>query len=220
MRLPRSKVVKADDKTKAIKYPAPKYHLAGALGSDHDLLEQKKPVSNKKQQGQGQTQGQNSGKAQIDGKQQKNQYAKQDGKLSYTQRQNKNVRQFVKPWNPNVPHTSKSGNQLTKDFEEWMKGFCHRCGYSNHIAKECRTYPSNTTVLTLCMVCCQGLHVDCKSKRKDILMKKEYETTREALTDEVKTQVKKVFNLYSLNQRAQNAIQHAPKVPKKTPSLW
>jgi hypothetical protein len=163
-RVPRNKLVKTEEK---IKYPNPKYHLAGALGTDHDVLEQKKPGANKKQ-GQGQAQGQNSGKGKMDGVQQKKPNFKQDGKLSYAQRIDKGIRQFVKPWNPNIPHTSKSGNQLTKDFEEWMKGFCHRCGYSNHVAKDCRTYPSHTTVLTLCGICNQGLHVTCLSKRKDI----------------------------------------------------
>ena len=216
-RIPRSKLVKTDEKTNknanAIKYPPPKYHLAGTLGTDHDVLEQKKPGANK--QGQGRTEGKDSGKGKIDGVQQKKSNFKQDGKSPYTQQNDRGNRQFVKPWNPNIPHTSKSGNQLTKDFEEWMKGFCHRCGYGNHAAKDCRTYPSRTTVLTLCQVCNQGLHVDCLSKRKDILERKKLEGQNELMKNEVTATVKKMFNIYSLNQKAQQMINHAPKVTKR-----
>jgi len=118
----------------------------------------------------------------------------------YAQCAERGVREFVKPWNPNSPNTSKSGNQLAKDFEEHMIGFCHKCGYSNHAAKDCCIYPSNTTVLTLCLVCCQGLHTECKSRRKDILLKNEMGAQKEAMTGELNAHVKKLFNVYSLNQ--------------------
>jgi len=208
-RVPRNRLVKSEEKTtaNAIKYPPPKYHLAGALGTDHDILEQKKPKANKQQE-QSRTQGKDSNKR-MDGVQQKKQNFKQD--------YNKKVAgYFVKPWNPNIPHTSKSGNQLTKEFEEWMKGFCHRCGYGNHIAKDCRTYQSRATVLTLCKVCNQGLHVDCLSKRPDILERKRLEGQKDAMANEVNAQVKKALNIYSLNMRAQNMVKHAPKVTKMT----
>jgi hypothetical protein len=79
---------------------------------------------------------------------------------------------FVEPWPLNKPYLSKSGNALTPEFNLWFQDFCHRCGCNNHKAESCRTYPERTTILTLCVKCRQGLHEECRSKRKDLILKK------------------------------------------------
>jgi hypothetical protein len=47
------------------------------------------------------------------------------------------------------------------------------------------------------------------------LERKKLEGQKVAMTNEVTAQVKKLMNLYSLNQRAQNKANHAPRVTKK-----
>ena len=64
-------------------------------------------------------------------------------------------------------------------------------------------------------MCNQGLHVDCLSKRKDILERKKLEGQNELMKNEVTATVKKMFNIYSLNQKAQQMINHAPKITKR-----
>jgi len=57
------------------------------------------------------------------------------------------------------------------------------------------------------------------SKRPDILERKKLESQKDAMANEVNAQVKKAFNIYNLNMKAQNMVRHAPKVTKKTPEV-
>ena len=76
--------------------------------------------------------------------------------------------QFVEPWPENCPYVSTNGNKLTKEFEKWFEKSCFKCGHSSHSATGCKVYPEKTTVLTLCTRCRQGLHENCKSKKKGL----------------------------------------------------
>jgi hypothetical protein len=75
---------------------------------------------------------------------------------------------FVTPWPENKAYMSKNGNQLSEAFNEHFRDFCFRCGHSSHQGKDCRIYPDRTPIMTLCTRCRQGLHEDCKSKRRDL----------------------------------------------------
>ncbi len=75
---------------------------------------------------------------------------------------------FVTPWPENKPYMSKNGNQLSESFNDHFRNFCFRCGHSSHQGRDCRTYPDRTPIMTLCTRCRQGLHEDCKSKRRDL----------------------------------------------------
>jgi hypothetical protein len=76
---------------------------------------------------------------------------------------------FVTPWPENKPYMSKNGNQLSEAFNDHFRDFCFRCGHSSHQGRDCRTYPDRTPIMTLCTRCRQGLHEDCKSKRRDLV---------------------------------------------------
>jgi len=73
---------------------------------------------------------------------------------------------FVTPWPEGKNYVSKSGNSLTKEFEEHFNGFCYKCGLSNHTAMNCRIYTDKTVILTLCTECRRGLHDTCKNYKK------------------------------------------------------
>jgi hypothetical protein len=75
---------------------------------------------------------------------------------------------FVKPY-PMKPYMSKSGNGLSKEIEEWFKGYCSKCGHFSHRMADCKTYPEKGTCLSLCCVCRQGMHDVCRSKRGDLV---------------------------------------------------
>jgi hypothetical protein len=75
---------------------------------------------------------------------------------------------FVTPWPENKPYMSKNGNQLSEAFNDHFREFCFRCGHSSHQGRDCRTYPDRTPIMTLCTRCRQGLHEECKSKRRDL----------------------------------------------------
>jgi hypothetical protein len=75
----------------------------------------------------------------------------------------------VTPWPENKPYMSKNGNQLSEAFNDHFRDFCFRCGHSSHQGRDCRTYPDRTPIMTLCTRCRQGLHEECKSKRRDLV---------------------------------------------------
>ena len=97
------------------------------------------------------------------------QKSKGRGRGYYKGRGNKKRPTFVRPWPADKPYMSKSGNQLLKEFNDWFSGYCSKCGFSNHVAKDCKTYPEKHTVLTCCTKCYQGLHEVCRSRRKDLV---------------------------------------------------
>jgi hypothetical protein len=76
------------------------------------------------------------------------------------------VKRFVDPWPENKPYLNKSGNALSAEFEKYFENFCYKCGHISHKGQDCRIYPDATAVLTLCGKCRQGLHDECKSRRK------------------------------------------------------
>jgi hypothetical protein len=76
------------------------------------------------------------------------------------------LKKFVDPWPENKPYLNKSGNALSAEFEKAFDGFCFKCGHFSHKGQDCRIYPDSTAVLTLCSKCRQGLHDECKSRRK------------------------------------------------------
>jgi len=76
------------------------------------------------------------------------------------------LKKFVDPWPENKPYLNKSGNALSAEFEKYFDGFCFKCGHFSHRGQDCRIYPDATAVLTLCCKCRQGLHDECKSRRK------------------------------------------------------
>jgi len=88
------------------------------------------------------------------------------------------VRRFVNPWPKDKVYLNQSGNKLTKEFEAYFSGHCHKCGHSSHNADQCLTYPNKTTVLTLCELCRQGMHDICKSKRPGILAKSQMQVKK------------------------------------------
>jgi hypothetical protein len=75
-------------------------------------------------------------------------------------------KKFVDPWPENKPYLNKSGNALSAEFEKAFEAFCFKCGHFSHKGQDCRIYPESTAVLTLCSKCRQGLHDECKSRRK------------------------------------------------------
>ncbi len=78
---------------------------------------------------------------------------------------------FIEPWPEGKGYLSKSGNSLSKEFEQYFRGFCYKCGNSSHSGEKCRTYPEKTAVISLCSVCRQGFHETCKSRRPDLKTK-------------------------------------------------
>jgi hypothetical protein len=76
------------------------------------------------------------------------------------------LKKFVDPWPENKPYLNKSGNALSAEFEKPFEAFCYKCGHFSHKGQDCRIYPDSTAVLTLCSKCRQGLHDECKSRRK------------------------------------------------------
>jgi hypothetical protein len=76
------------------------------------------------------------------------------------------LKRFVDPWPENKPYLNKSGNALSAEFEKAFEAFCFKCGHFSHKGQDCRIYPDSTAVLTLCSKCRQGLHDECKSRRK------------------------------------------------------
>jgi hypothetical protein len=71
---------------------------------------------------------------------------------------------FVKPWPSDKKYMSKSGNQLSKECEEWFTGYCFKCGHNSHTYDKCRIYPETTTFLSLCSRCFQGFHETCRRR--------------------------------------------------------
>jgi hypothetical protein len=76
---------------------------------------------------------------------------------------------FVEPWPLDKNYLNKSGNALTPEFERHFSNHCFKCGHMSHRGQDCRIYPSNTAILSLCSSCRQGLHDECKSKRPDLV---------------------------------------------------
>jgi hypothetical protein len=76
------------------------------------------------------------------------------------------LKRFVDPWPENKTYLNKSGNALSAEFEKAFEAFCYKCGHFSHKGQDCRIYPDSTAVLTLCSKCRQGLHDECKSRRK------------------------------------------------------
>jgi hypothetical protein len=73
---------------------------------------------------------------------------------------------FIEPWPENKPYTSKSGNSLSRECEDYLKNCCFRCGVDSHKADKCRIYTDRTVIITLCTECRQGFHYQCKNYRK------------------------------------------------------
>ncbi len=90
---------------------------------------------------------------------------------------------FVRPWPENTPYLSKNGNCLSKEIEKHFANHCHKCGHSSHNASQCLTYKDKGTILTLCVVCRQGFHDTCRSRRPDL--------QNDKVINEVKKLVKK-----------------------------
>lgn len=76
---------------------------------------------------------------------------------------------FVTPWPENKTYLSKNGNQLSNAFNDHFRDFCFRCGHSSHQGKDCPIYTNRTPIMSLCTHCRQGLHDDCKSRRRDLV---------------------------------------------------
>jgi len=55
---------------------------------------------------------------------------------------------------------------IQQKFEKAFEAFCFKCGHISHKGQDCRIYPDQTAFLTLCSKCRQGLHDECKSRRK------------------------------------------------------
>jgi hypothetical protein len=70
---------------------------------------------------------------------------------------------FAQQWPQGKIYLNKSGNNLTKECNEWFRGFCFKCGHSSHEGSTCRIYPEKDAVLTLCSTCCLGFHTVCKN---------------------------------------------------------
>jgi hypothetical protein len=86
-------------------------------------------------------------------------YESQKGKKPY----------FVSPWPEGKNYTSRNSNTLSKEVEAHFANCCYKCGNSSHLARQCKTYPENKVILTLCCRCRQGFHELCRSKRKDLV---------------------------------------------------
>ena len=85
---------------------------------------------------------------------------------------------------PDKAYLNKSGNSLSQEFEQHFKDHCYKCGHISHRGEDCRIYKSDTAILSLCEVCRQGLHNECKSKRPDLVKKvAKLSTPRDGLTD-------------------------------------
>ena len=155
-----------------IDYQYPQVHAINMAVPPPGHVQQQQPQPQQQQQG-----------AKPKQKQQQKQPQKQQQGQQKQQFKKKGPRnpnsKFVKPWPEGTAYLSKNGNTLKKEFEEHFKGFCFRCGHNSHDATTCKIYPTNTTVLTLCTKCRQGLHDVCKSKRRDLVknakMEKEVE---------------------------------------------
>jgi hypothetical protein len=86
-------------------------------------------------------------------------------KDSRNRSRSKSVKNFttVKQWPQGKPYLTKDRKGFLPEFESWFRGFCFRCGMSNHRAADCRIYPSANIVMSLCAVCSSGLHDKCKN---------------------------------------------------------
>ena len=93
----------------------------------------------------------------------------------------------------------QGGNKITPEFEAYMSGHCWKCGHSSHTFDKCRIYPEKQTVITLCCVCCQGLHEVCRSRRPDLKGKTE---ARPTITEQVKALTMSVQNLCAIQYAA------------------
>jgi hypothetical protein len=50
-------------------------------------------------------------------------------------------RMFVKPWPEDRACLSRSGKVPSRDWFDWLEGYCVRCGRAGHQAKDCFIYP-------------------------------------------------------------------------------
>ena len=98
---------------------------------------------------------------------------------------------------------------LSKEFEEAFKNACYRCGHTSHKAQDCkcRIYP-NSTIMSLCRTCRNGLHDVCKS----------YKFKNKGPQDSAVATVKKLENMIGkFEQFSAHTIQSGPN---HDPSLW
>jgi len=72
---------------------------------------------------------------------------------------------FVKPWPMEKKYLAKRGG-FTSEFERHFSNYCHRCGHASHYAARCQIY--RDFCAHLCMICRQGCHSICKSRRRDL----------------------------------------------------
>jgi hypothetical protein len=70
---------------------------------------------------------------------------------------------FVEQWP--MGKNYKMGSGLSREFNEFFRNHCFRCGHSSHQARECKIYTERTPIMSLCGTCRQGMHEKCKSRR-------------------------------------------------------
>ena len=68
----------------------------------------------------------------------------------------------IPPWPPGKKYLGANVKNLSREFEEAFKNARYHCGYTSHKAQDCRIYP-NSTIISLCTICRNGLHDMCKS---------------------------------------------------------
>jgi hypothetical protein len=78
---------------------------------------------------------------------------------------------FVAIWPLERPYVTSSANAFTPEFENHFHNFCKRCGHFSHPTETCRIYMDQPYVGTLCHHCRQGLHIVCKSRRRDLMQR-------------------------------------------------
>ena len=113
----------------------------------------------------------------------------------------------IPPWPPGKKYLGANGKNLSKEFEEAFKNACYRCGHTSHKAQDCRIYP-NSTIMSLCTTCRNGLHDMCKS----------YKFKNKEPQDSAVATVKKFENMLGkFEQFAAHTIQSGPN---HGPGLW
>ena len=113
----------------------------------------------------------------------------------------------IPPWPPGKKYLGANGKNLSKEFEEAFKNACYRCGHTSHKAQDCKIYP-NSTIMSLCTTCRNGLHDVCKS----------YKFKNKEPQDSAVSTVKKLENMIGkFEQFAAHTIQSGPN---HGPSLW
>jgi len=108
---------------------------------------------------------------------------------------------FVKPWPRDRRYKSRRG-AFKDDFMSHFSGYCNRCGHNSHQSPYCWIYRVDCDVL--CQICLQGLHMECKSRRRDIQQERKITQLMDDQLGELRKEVEKLKLQLSQTQQPPN----------------